>query len=330
VPRHDSRRSLLNRGTLPLLTALCAAVLLLAGCNSVTPTTSERTLTFHMPACLFGSPTAAVYSDQGPGIDTIGVIATLTGGTTAEVSGSFAAASFTGTYSSFTITVDGTLTGITVSGTAAGAEVVSASVTDFPEAEMARYGGYTLFGNVTHFKLDWTGGGDPAAGMMRILPCPRSSATLLVDSGAVGAAGLTDRKASLTTLQVAIQPVAAEDVSDESLTYTVYYAVSTDDPSIKYSTATWEGTKLENPWTAQWNYAEVTGGAGKLIGTTTYVLQAAAGGAKIVGKADSYGKFSTMIDLSGSAEANQYLLYSVLLTRAGISVPTDVGCVKIN
>jgi hypothetical protein len=317
-----------------MLPALCAAVLLVVGCNDPTPMTDERTLTFHVPACLFGSPTAAVYSDQGPGIDTIGVIATLKGGTTTEVSGSLEAAAFTGTYSSFTITVDGTLTGITVSGTADGEEVVSAIVTDFPEAEMARYGGYTLFGNVTHFKLDWSGGGDPATGVLRILPCPRSSATLLVDSGVQSgtydAAVNTDRFTALKTLQVAIQPVAAEDTSDESLTYTVYYAVSEDDPSIKYSTATWEGTKLEHPWTAQWTYAEVTGGAGKLIGTTTYVLEAAAGGVRTVGKADSYGKLSTLIDVSGTAEADQYLLYCVLLTRASISVPTDVGCVEIN
>jgi hypothetical protein len=328
VPRHDTRRSLLSRGALLMPAALCAAALLLAGCTGATPQTSERILTFHMPACLFGSPTAAVYSDQGPGIDTVSVTAALKGGTATEVSGSFAAASFTGSYSSFTITVDGELTGITVSGTAAGAELVSASVTDFPAADMARYGGYTLFGNVTHFKLDWSGG-DATTGALRVLPCPRASAKLLVDVGAVGASGLTDRAATLTTLQVALQPVAAEDASDEGLTYSVYYAVSDDDPSIKYSTATWEGTKLENPWTAQWTYAEVIGGAGKVIGPTTYVMTKSAGDARIVGKADAYGKLSTLIDLGGSATTSQYLLYCALLTRGGISVPTDVGCARI-
>lgn len=309
---------------------LCVAAVLLTGCNLAAPITSQRTLTFSVPNCLFGATTAANPADQGPGIDTITVTVSLTGGSSASASGSLTAFA-SPAYASFTIPVDGQLTSITASGTSAGTEVVSASVTDYSKAELARYSSSPPMGNITYFKLDWSGG-DSTTGTLRVLPCPRSSATLLADSGVqtgTYVAGVnTDRFSSLQALQVAVEPVAAEDNTDASLTYTVYYAVSDVDPSIAYSAATLNGTYLAHPWTAQWTYAEVTS-AGKKIGDTTYVMKEVTATANTVGVPDSSGKLSTLIDLTGSAKAGQYLLYSAVLSRGGLAVPTDVGVVLI-
>jgi hypothetical protein len=309
---------------------LSAAVAIMAGCNAVTPLTSQRTLTFSVPKCLFGAPTATNPADQGPGIDTAAVTVSLTGGSSSSASGSLAAFTSPG-YASFTIPVDGRLTSVTASGTSGGAEVVGASVTSYSPAEMARYSSSPPLGNLTYFKLDWSGG-DSTTGTLRILPCPRSSAAMLVDSGAqtgTYAAGVnTDRFSSLQALQVAVEPVAAEDNTDATLTYTMYYAVSDVDPSVVYSPATLNGTYLAHPWTAQWTYGEVTS-AGKKIGDTTFAMKEVTATANAVGVPDSNGKLSTLIDLTGSAKAGQYLLYCAVLSRGGLAVPTDVGVVQI-
>ncbi len=105
--RLPARRAATCRALLP-----CAAALLLAGCQVASPITGPRTLTFSVPKCLFGSPTATNPADQGPGIDTIGVTVGLSGGSAASASGSLAA--FSGSpYASFTIPVDGVLTSLT-------------------------------------------------------------------------------------------------------------------------------------------------------------------------------------------------------------------------
>jgi len=329
VPRPDIPRLLRRRGAIPLACALCAA-LLLAGCEVLPTTSAPRTLTFSVPKVLFGSPTATNPADQGPGIDTVSVTINLAGGSAPTATASKAAFSNVD-YGSFTVTVDGQLTGITASGTSGGKEVVSASVTDYTKDEMARYSTAARFGDLTYFKLDWSGG-DSTTGTLRILPCPRSSADVLADAGAQTGTPVdgvnTDRFSSLQTLQVAVQPVPAEDISDGSLTSQVYYAVSAIDPSVAFSPATLNGTYLAFPWTAQWTWAEVTS-TGKRIGDRTFTMTAVPGDAATVGVPDSSGKLSTLIDLSTSATAGQYLLYAVVLTRGGLSVPTDVRVLQI-
>jgi hypothetical protein len=311
------------------MAALCAAAFLPMGCNTTaTPIVDARTLTFDVPKCLFGAPDAVNPGDRGPGIDTVTVTIAIKGA--AAVTQSFAAGSFGGgDFASFTADVTGQMESIAVSGTAAGAEVVSlAAVSDFSAAEVVRYAGYTLFANVKNFKVDWTGG-DKDTGVLRLLPCPRSSAKLLVDSGAQApGAGLTDRKASVKTLQAAVQVVVAESAAAADIDYTVYYGVSDNDPSLDFNSAYWTGTYLKHPWTAQWTYAEVTSTSGKPIGDKTYMLKASAAGKQTGITAD--GVPSILIDLANDAKVGQYLLYCAVLTRGGISVPTDVGVVKIN
>jgi hypothetical protein len=317
-------------GLLGLLSFAAAAGLV--GCQ-LAPLTEQRDLSFDVPAPLFGSPTDANPGNRGPGIDSISVVVTVKGpdGKESDVSGSFPASGMgVEPYASFAINVTGTLTKITVDGSLAGAPIVSVSASDFSSQELQRYGGWTTFGNVTHFKLDWSGG-DITTGMLRILPCPRPSAVLLVDSGAPSGPGNTDRAAGLSSLQVAVQLVAAEDTANEDLSYDMYYAVSTNDPSVDYNTASFPNTYIAHPWAAQWTYQEVTGTGGKLIGETTYVMTKLAGDPRTAGTPDADGKLAALIDLSSvdGAVAGEYLLSCAVLTRGSLAVPTDVACVLI-
>ena len=128
-----------------------------------------------------------------------------------------------------------------------------------------------------------------------------------------------------------MQLVPAEYAGNEDILYEIYYAVSANDPSVDYNTANFENTYLPYPWTAQWTFDEVTGGEGKLIGSTNYVMTEHAGGPWNAGALDTSYTPAVLINLNlvQGADVGQYLLFCAVLARGTLQIPTDVACVQI-
>ena len=165
------------------------------------------------------------------------------------------------------------------------------------------------------------------------MPCPRSAATLLVDSGAQSGPGNTDLASSLATGQVAIAVNADEYTGNADLTYSIYFTIAKIDPSVVYNSALFANSYLSDPWTAQWTYDEVTGSSGKMIGPDTYVMTKFSGGPYTAGTLDTNGKIqAVLLDLTKQPNyaVGRFLLYCVVFTRGGLSVPSDLDTVQIN
>lgn len=317
-----------------LLIATCG--LIIAGCSLPgQPTRSKRTLSFDVPASLFDSASNQNPGLVGPGIDSVQVTVSVVESGTTETTlppktVSRSQVPSGADFANLSIEVTGLLKGIHVEGLSGSKVVVSTDLSGVSSEAMSRYGGWTRFENLKDFEITWSVGA--GNGLLRVVPCPRPSAAVLVDSGVqTPGAGTTDLAGTLKTRQVALEVEPQEYDTDGSLTYDVYYAISSIDPSVAYNPALFQNTYLSHPWTAQWSYAEVTSGAGKEIGSTTYVMKKYPGGPHTAGKPDSNGHLAVLVDLTGdsSATVGKYLLYCIVLHRGGLSVPTNVGVVAI-
>ena len=332
--KRTSARQTGRFGGAGLLVVLCS--LIAASCSLPgQPIRSKRNLSFDVPASLFDSTSNQNPGLVGPGIDSIQVtVSVIESGTTETTlppkTLSRSQVPSGASYANLTISASGLLKAINVEGLSGSKVVVSTDLSAISAQTMSRYGGWTRFENLTDFEITWSG--EAGKGLLRVVPCPRPSAEVLVDSGVQpSGGGTTDLAATLKTRQVALEVEPQEYDSDGNLTYDVYYAISSVDPSVAYNPALFQNTYLTHPWTAQWSYAEVTSGKGKEIGSTSYVMKKYPGGPHTAGKPDANGHLGVLVDLTGdsSATVGKYLLYCIVLHRAGLSVPTNVGVVAI-
>jgi hypothetical protein len=294
---------------------------------------AERAITVDVPNRLFNSSTA-VDGTAGPGINVVSVTVTVkSGGVETPYTATLNSTDReTGLlYSRLSVTVSGQLVSVKGQCTQGGTLVVEAAATAAEDADVSRYSGYTSFPDLTAFKLDWAPSDFPA-GFLRVLPCPRPNANLVWDSGVpeAGYVSRTDLGPYLAYGQVAVQLVADEYVGDESLSYDLYYAIADENPS-RYTTANYANTYLNYPWTAQWSYAEATGGAAKRISAASYTMARFGSAGHVAGKPDANNRIAVLMDFNNliAQPRGHWLLVCAVMTRAGISVPSDVFCVPI-
>ncbi len=292
--------------------------------------TAERIINIDVPAALFNPANHADPGQRGPGIDLVSVSLTCkSGNSSVPYSASVALAELPPgqAYVSLPVTVSGRLVSISASASLGGSQVCAGEIVDIEDLDTQRFGNFTGFANLLAFKLDWLAG-DQAAGNLRILPCPRSSASLVYDSG-VTVGGNTDIATSLLSRQVAVQLTAAENDVGGSISYELYYALASENPSL-YTTASFPNTYLAYPWDEWWSHEEVVGGGGKRIADINYVMARFSGG-HVSGQADGNGDYGILMDLRSvsGADAGKWVLICAVLTRAGVSVPSSTICVEI-
>lgn len=315
-------------GLAPLFLAALSLLAVLFSCERWP--TEERIVSFDVPASLFNAPDYADPGLRGPGIDLLSLsLVCKSGFSSVPFTASLTAADLVpgDDWALASITVSGQLVSATASGSLAGQTVTTADIEEIEEADQERYGGYEGFPALRALKLDWEAGED-AAGNLRILPCPRPAAGLAWDSGP-SPGGNTDLGASLLTRQIAIELEPLEYDADGGLSYDLYYALASEDPST-YTTANFPNTYLAYPWDEWWSWEEVTGSAGKKIGQATYRMTRLSGG-HIAGAVDGSGHSAVLMDFSAveGAVAGTWVLVVPLLTRSGLSVPARTLSIEL-
>jgi hypothetical protein len=324
---------MMNKGLCKLLPFGLSAALAIFGLCSCGATdtriSAARTLGFDVSAKIFNAADEENPGLAGLGIDTVTVKVTTDVGT---VGGSVDGTAFSSTvnWQTIAVAVSGKIDSIEVQGIKNSATVVSKVFTDFDDTDISAYNGYTQFADVINFKVDWVKT-NADYGRLRLLPCPRSDATPIVDSTAIALANRqTDYGLSnnLQNGEVSIHFTPDENGASGDITYDLYMALAIEDPSL-FSTANYDNAYLSNPWTSNWTYDEVAV-SGKTINATLYQpvkinTTPLTPGVAISGSYLSYLYSYNQLTTNGVTSITaKYALVCAVIHRGGLSVPSTM------
>lgn len=312
-----------------------AAATLFFSCSDFDGTirNASRDITVDIDNSLFLEPDAVNVWEQGPGVNEVNVTFVLDSG---EVSAGLSAADAeAGSYTQIVQEVSGVLERVDVKAATAAGSLITASIDE--SAEHEQFHGWQIFANLQRFRLAYNGNTDDnwASGYLTLDIAPNGGTGIrfLIDSGVTASMSTDWGGDSLTSKQIAVEPILSENPA--GLSFDIYTLIVDEDLRERYKPG-YSNTDADYehyPWADVWSYEELTS-TGKQIGGAVYRMGKYNGGSPldfIEPSGDGSGYDAFLIDLSDETDnpVGKYLMFALVSHYDVLSVTSRVEIIEI-